>query len=575
MYSDRSARRRRLMIAIQPEADDLTAPAWDDEVDEAAPPQKESTVQETATAREASPETRRLRKQPSVISTRNLNDSDSLSHSARLVTPRSRSSVADPSDETPPSTVGQSLVEWKSTLPASPAYPMTRAPRSNSTEITRLRGELLPSEMPKPIELCVFSQLTGESEIVRVDSNVIAIGRGSQCDIRLMHPDVSRRHACLQVLQTGVLCYDLGSRTGVLWNGQFRQVGWITPRQAAEIGPFEIRLATEDDHVAGLLPPPRDAWDERETSRPEAWLTAPTDPSSESLAFGFEVNFKSRARGTSRREPAPPQFVPLRNALTLVGRGKECEVQLRDQGISRVHSSVLRTAEEVWLMDLAGRGGVRVNGKTISQARLRPGDEVECGSHRLRFVARSHHEHGESPKTSARAVHSVGVDGYVSESLVLAMVETFADMQRQMRDQFQVQMDFMVDMVESMRQETRDDIRSELVNLKAIGEQIREAQSQLASRPVQRESETKTNARNHSGFDPSGSNAPEKLDRTDADRHSKSREIPKHYPRHFEEADQSGDGIADHLFVTRRLRELEKERETSWDRLVRMMKPGH
>src|SRR5690606_37398793 len=104
---------------------------------EAAPPQKESTVQETATAWEASPETRRILKQPSVIAMRNLNDSDSLSHSARLVTPRSRSSVADPSDETPPSTVGQSLVEWKSTLPASPAYPMTRAPRSNSTEITR------------------------------------------------------------------------------------------------------------------------------------------------------------------------------------------------------------------------------------------------------------------------------------------------------------------------------------------------------------------------------------------------------------------------------------------------------
>lgn len=567
MHSDRSARRRRLMIATQPEGDDRAAPAWQFD-DEVAPPREKAGASRDNLAR-------RKKQAPS-----GSTELETATPPARLLsqpTHATPANVSIPSDSVP--SAGNALAKWKDPSSTAPAFPMARAPRGRGGEIARLRGDLVPSEMPRPIELCVSSQLTGESEIVRVDSSVVAIGRGSQCDIRLMHPDVSRRHACIQVLQTGVLCYDLGSRTGVLWNGEARQVGWITPRQAAEIGPFEIRLATEEDHAVGLLPSARESWDESVDSKPDAWLTAPTDSEPGNLTFGFEVDAKER-RGM-RPEATVPQFVPLRNALTLVGRGKECEVQLRDQGISRVHSSVLRTAEDVWLMDLAGRGGVRVNGQAISQARLRPGDEVECGSHRLLFVARHmveqpvRAESAESAQSAKRAVQSVSVDGYVSESLVLAMVETFADMQRQMRDQFQVQMDFMVDMVESLRQETRDDIRSELANLKAIGEQIREAQSRLAMRPVWSESDATPSPNTRASSESSASNARDEPHPAQAERGPETRETPRHYPRHFDEADQSGDGIADHLFVTRQLRELEKERETSWDRLVRMMNPGH
>src|SRR6185312_17060949 len=45
-------------------------------------------------------------------------------------------------------------------------------------------------------------------------------GRGEECDIRLRHASVSRRHAALEVGETAIVVEDLGSANGTLVGGR-------------------------------------------------------------------------------------------------------------------------------------------------------------------------------------------------------------------------------------------------------------------------------------------------------------------------------------------------------------------
>ena len=460
--------------------------------------------------------------------------------------------------------------------------------RPRASQIATVRRDLRPAAASGMVELCVVSRLTGESEIVRIDAPVALIGRGSQCDIRLMHADVSRRHACLQVLEQGVLCFDLGSRTGVRWEGERRALGWIGSDWGATVGPFEIRLAREDDAIGAIAVQPG-------ATGGEIALIEPPDAADPELeTMGFEL---------IEADASTELFLPLKKTVARLGRDPGCEMCVRDTRISRVHSSVIAGSDGVWLMDLAGRGGTRVNGRRVSHARLEPGDEVAIGDHRLRFVVdqpRRPFERNADHRPAEPFADGAG-DGYVSESLVLAMVETFAEMQRQMQEEFRVQMDSMVEMVDSLRRESREDVRTELARLKSLGEEIRETQSRLTNADVP---DAESTAELESGADPSDatvadasraagrSNRAGRVDavgRTDdlspspvesgpvsTAGHAKSRrgESGPRRDRRERGGAHEKDGIGDHVLVSRRLRALQEERDSSWQKLVRMLMPN-
>lgn len=516
-------------------------------------------------------------------------------------------------------------------LPARPRQTSMAAVRS------RLRPSRPASSQWRPVELCVTSRLTGEAEVLRIDSPIASIGRGSQCDIRLMHPDVSRRHACLQVLEAGVMCFDLGGRTGVLWGGQRRPVGWISTQDAAVIGPFEVRLATPDDAIAGAGDEPLESAidkivGEDDEDPVDAGALMAAEPALETI--GFEVEETPSAGTLSlASDSGKKRFMPLRSSVTRLGRGADCELRLKDDRISRVHSSVMASSEGVWLVDLAGRGGVRVNGSCVSHARLEPGDEVAVGEHRLRFVmdrrlAPGSYERESAPfprETSARAavleevpptetIREPNSERYVSESLVMAMAEAFAQMQRQMQEQHSMQMSVMAEMVESLRQETREDVRAELGRLKALGEEISKAQSELNQAGIPyRDAQSESNQRlDESRPDPSidaepsreesriigsetaeaGAESSTTVETCDPDAEPipsttrpeaafanpredapEARRTTRKHPD-FRGAATGRDGIADHALVSRRLRELEEERDSRWQKIRRLLNPG-
>ena len=83
--------------------------------------------------------------------------------------------------------------------------------------------------------------------------------------------------------------------------------------------------------------------------------------------------------GRSQRE------LMLRERLT-VGRDPACDVSDSDPRLSRRHAEFSLTAFGLQVKDLESRNGVRVNGRLVKDALLSPGDLVEIGHLRLRFV---------------------------------------------------------------------------------------------------------------------------------------------------------------------------------------------
>ncbi len=79
--------------------------------------------------------------------------------------------------------------------------------------------------------------------------------------------------------------------------------------------------------------------------------------------------------------------VALAESLT-VGRSDAASVMINDDGLSRVHASIHRKAEVVWIVDENSTNGSFVNGHEVPPegATLRDGDEILVGNHTTIFV---------------------------------------------------------------------------------------------------------------------------------------------------------------------------------------------
>ena len=75
----------------------------------------------------------------------------------------------------------------------------------------------------------------------------------------------------------------------------------------------------------------------------------------------------------------------LRERMT-VGRDPGCDISDGDPRLSRRHAEFLATASGLVVRDLESRNGVRVNGRTVREATLAPGDLVEIAHLAVRFL---------------------------------------------------------------------------------------------------------------------------------------------------------------------------------------------
>jgi len=327
------------------------------------------------------------------------------------------------------------------------------------------------------------------------------VGRAETCDIVLDDEAISKRHAYLQVIDGRLWCFDLVSRTGTIWRQRRESVGWFDGAEGVRLGPFLLQTLTRDNIAPSAVNPLL-------AVRPEHDVL-PT------LTLEFP-------HGTTNGVADAPTTWRLDRPLTYIGQSQLCKIRLRSPSVSRFHCSLLRTPHGVWVIDLLGREGVKVNGAAFRSALLCDGDRLQVGDFEIRV-------HVESRRASAIPV-AVPTNGAVltppvpvvqaavanlalattakparlaplpwptlpppqlpalptagatdsAQALLMAFANQFAQMQQQMFDQFQQTTVMMLQMFSSLQRDQFELIRQELDELRGLNREIHSLQLELA-----------------------------------------------------------------------------------------------
>ncbi len=98
-----------------------------------------------------------------------------------------------------------------------------------------MRARLIPTDGSAPVELV---------------KDLTLIGRGDDCDLRIDHKSVSKRHCVLVKTDGLVLLRDLGSTNGTRVNGQRVRRGSLLPNDDLSVANFRYTLKFGDGPIA-------------------------------------------------------------------------------------------------------------------------------------------------------------------------------------------------------------------------------------------------------------------------------------------------------------------------------------
>jgi len=218
-----------------------------------------------------------------------------------------------------------------------------------------------------PLAIAVSNGGRDEPVIRTLERPFAVIGQAGGCDIQLRGKGVGYRHAYLQVIGGRIFCVDLGSKSGIQWDDDTDGSGWLAPGRCARIGGFEVRIAQD-------LP-----LDEQESFLPDD--CSPLDQMASDVTDLPDVDVEFLA--TEEEESVSHQ---VNRVITLVGRGSGCKFKLKSSKVSKVHCCLVLTPSGLWVVDLLGRRGTRVNHKRVRYARLDDGRLLTVG----RFQVKVH-----------------------------------------------------------------------------------------------------------------------------------------------------------------------------------------
>jgi hypothetical protein len=70
----------------------------------------------------------------------------------------------------------------------------------------------------------------------------------------------------------------------------------------------------------------------------------------------------------------------------VLGRSRECDIQVEDPNVSRRHAELRQEGASYWIVDLESTNGIEVNGHRVKRAKLDSGDTFTVGSTDITFT---------------------------------------------------------------------------------------------------------------------------------------------------------------------------------------------
>ncbi len=86
-----------------------------------------------------------------------------------------------------------------------------------------------------------------------------------------------------------------------------------------------------------------------------------------------------------------PRRIALEGESFVIGRGRDAELHLDVDGVSRKHARITRVGQALSLVDLGSKNGTFLNGERIDVAALHHGDRIQLGPVTLRFLLVEEH----------------------------------------------------------------------------------------------------------------------------------------------------------------------------------------
>jgi hypothetical protein len=147
-------------------------------------------------------------------------------------------------------------------------------------------------------------------------------------------------------------------------------------------------------NVAPVIPSP---------AAPEPLLPEPAAPEAlvpEALvpAASATMIYKAREPLAAEESEPPPverevvaltidgRLHPVTTRVVVIGRSRECDVQLADTNVSRRHAELRQDGATYWLVDLGSTNGTDLNGRRVEREKLSDGDAITIGSSELIFT---------------------------------------------------------------------------------------------------------------------------------------------------------------------------------------------
>jgi hypothetical protein len=131
--------------------------------------------------------------------------------------------------------------------------------------------------------------------------------------------------------------------------------------------------------------------------QPDRRGAAAGEPESE-VEPGATMIYKPKVQPTQAVSPeelgVEPEVVTLtfdggvhevRQRRVVIGRSRDCDIQLNDANASRRHAELRQEGASYWIVDLGSTNGMEVNGKRIKRAKIHDGDTITIGSTEVIF----------------------------------------------------------------------------------------------------------------------------------------------------------------------------------------------
>ena len=259
----------------------------------------------------------------------------------------------------------------------------------------------------------------GRTTVVPILRDEITIGRKEGNTIRLTEQNVSRTHAKLVRSNGHIFIEDAGSSYGTKINGiKIHGRTTVEVGDQIQIGDYFLAIHHEEEAKAAAaaaaakkqapvfptpslsgLPIPTPTLDgtppRREVERGGGTAIVQIDVE--------ETEFERSADARALEGHERPHLVGLNcgfegqvfevpSSETILGRTDENDVMINHRSISRNHAKLALEADGSFhIYDLRSSNGIKVNEERYGKVRLQPGDTVELGHVKLRFVAPGDH----------------------------------------------------------------------------------------------------------------------------------------------------------------------------------------